>query len=441
MRTVIRVLALAVVLLCTATAQAAQVEVKGARLWSAPDQTRLVVDTAAPVKHKVFSLTGPHRLVIDVADARLVGDLPTADGGDRVVAGLRSGVREGDDLRIVVDLKQPVRAKSFVLQPNDTYGHRLVVDLEPRDPAAAPAPVRQVSGGAIRDVVVAIDAGHGGEDPGAIGPRGTREKDVTLAIARKLANRVDARRGMRAVLIRDGDYYIGLRQRIDKARKHRADLFVSIHADAFRDRRVRGSSVYTLSQGGATSEAARWLAERENRADQIGGVELREQNELLAKVLIDMSQNATMEHSGIAATKVLANLQRLGSVHQTRIQKAGFAVLKSPDVPSMLVETAFISNPDEEKRLGTGSYQNKLADSILAGVVDYFEDYPPPETLFAQRRDGGAPGSGRRHKIVHGDTLSEIARSYNVSLHSLRAANHLDDDTIRVGQVLVVPGG
>jgi N-acetylmuramoyl-L-alanine amidase len=292
----------------------------------------------------------------------------------------------------------------------------------------------------VRDVVVAVDAGHGGEDPGAIGPAGTREKDVTLAIARKLAKRIDARAGMRAVMIRDGDYYVRLRQRIDKARKHRADLFVSIHADAFRDRRVRGSSVYTLSHGGATSEAARWLAERENRADLIGGVELREQNDVLAKVLIDMSQNATMEHSGIAAAKVLANLQRLGSVHQTRIQKAGFAVLKSPDVPSMLVETAFISNPDEEKRLRTGSYQNRMADSILAGIVAYFEEYPPPETHFARRRGGDIGDGGRRHRIVQGDTLSEIARSYNVSLHSLRSANQLDGDRIRVGQVLVVPG-
>jgi N-acetylmuramoyl-L-alanine amidase len=443
--TVIRVLALTLSLLCAASAQAAQVEVKGARLWSAPDQTRLVVDIAAPIRHKVFALTGPDRLVIDVADARLAGELPTAKHDDLVIAGLRSGVREGDDLRIVVDLKQPVRAKSFLLAPNETYGHRLVVDLEPKAAAGdgkAAAAVRSVTGagGAVRDVIVAVDAGHGGEDPGAIGPAGTREKDVTLAIARKLAKRIDARTGMRAVMVRDGDYYVRLRQRIDKARKHRADLFVSIHADAFRDRRVRGSSVYTLSHGGATSEAARWLAERENRADLIGGVELREQNDILAKVLIDMSQNATMEHSGIAAAKVLANLQRLGNVHQTHIQKAGFAVLKSPDVPSMLVETAFISNPDEEKRLRSGSYQNRMADSILAGIVAYFEEYPPPETHFARRRGGDPGDGGRRHRIIPGDTLSEIARSYNVSLHSLRSANQLDSDRIRVGQVLVVPG-
>jgi len=336
-----------------------------------------------------------------------------------------------------------VRAKSFALQPNDTYGHRLVVDLEPKDPTAGPAPIRTRTGvgGAVRDVVIAIDAGHGGEDPGAIGPRGTREKDVTLAIARKLAAKVDAEPGMRAVMIRDGDYYVRLRERIARAREHRADLFVSIHADAFHDRRVRGSSVYTLSHGGATSEAARWLAERENRADLIGGVELREQNDVLAKVLIDMSQNATMEHSGIAATKVLANLRRLGDVHQRHIQKAGFAVLKSPDIPSMLVETAFISNPDEENRLRSGAHQDQIASSLLAGVRDYFDEYPPPETHFAQRRNGGGLSNGRKHRIERGDTLSEIARSYNVSLNSLRAANRLDGDRIRVGQVLVVPAG
>ena len=437
-----RVVILLLSLFCVAAAQAAQVQINGARLWSAPDQTRLVVDIAAPVQHKVFALSDPDRLVIDVADARLIGALPNAETTDLVVAGLRSGVRDGDDLRIVVDLKRAVRAKSFLLQPNDTYGHRLVVDLEPKDAAAGstPAPVRSVSGlgGAVRDVIVAIDAGHGGEDPGAVGAGGTREKDVTLSIARKLSAKVDAHPGMRAVMIRDGDYFVRLRQRIDKARKHRADLFVSIHADAFRDRRVRGSSVYTLSHGGATSEAARWLAERENRADLIGGVELREQNEVLAKVLIDMSQNATMEHSGIAASKVLANLQRLGDVHQTHIQQAGFAVLKSPDVPSMLVETAFISNPDEEKRLRSSGHQDKIAASILSGIVDYFDEYPPPETRFAQR--SGAAASGRKHRIEQGDTLSEIARSYNVSLHSLRSANRLDDDQIRVGQVLVVPG-
>jgi len=393
---------------------AAQTTVHGARIWNAPDHTRIVLDIAAPIRYRVFPLDNPPRLVVDLTDARLKGKLPDADSGDLLVSGLRSGVRDGDDLRVVMDLKQAARIKSFELGPNETYGHRLVIDLSPKDPGVAvlaaatataspsirnqqaslrlpPAGLSvQPKGGRQRDVIVAVDAGHGGEDPGAIGRSGTREKDVTLSIARKLAARIDKQKGMQAVLIRDGDYFVALRQRISKARKHQADLFVSIHADAFRDPSVRGSSVYTLSNGGATSEAAKWLAARENRADLIGGVNLAERNDVLASVLLDMTQNATIEHSSIAATRVLAKLRSLGHVHQTRIQQAGFVVLKSPDIPSMLVETAFISNPDEEKRLRNRSYQNQLADSLLSGILDYFREYPPPGTRFAQE-SGGSP--------------------------------------------------
>jgi N-acetylmuramoyl-L-alanine amidase len=427
-------------------ARAGQVTIQGARIWSAPDHTRIVIDTAAPVRHKIFALNNPDRLVVDIPDARLAGTLPAADTADLVVAGLRSGVREGDDLRVVLDLKQAVRVKSFLLEPNGTYGHRLVIDVSPKSGApvrdappqdleitsmqvasrsapAVSAPRHlsvQPKGSRHRDVIIAIDAGHGGEDPGAMGPSGTREKDVTLSISRKLAERINRQRGMRAVLIRDGDYFIPLRKRIEKARQFQADLFVSIHADAFDDRRVRGSSVYTLSNGGATSEAARWLAERENRADLIGGVNLAEQNDVLASVLLDMTQNATIEHSSIAAERVLSKLQALGDVHQTRIQKAGFAVLKSPDIPSMLVETAFISNPDEEKRLRSGSYQEKLADYLVEGIIDYFEEYPPPGTRFAREpaerpgdEMGALPATG-------GATFAEVARRYDLRLAAVR---------------------
>jgi len=447
MTTALRAL-LGTLLLCAAASSlAGQVTVKGARIWSAPDHTRIVIDTAAPVQHKVFALDSPDRLVVDIADARLVGDLPAADGGDLVVSGLRSGVRGGDDLRVVLDLKQAVKVKSFLLEPNGTYGHRLVIDVSPRSGApmrdapmvaARSTPVQaairgeppatttrhssvQPKGTRHRDVIVAVDAGHGGDDPGALGPSGTREKDVTLAISRKLADRINRQRGMRAVLIRDGDYFIPLRKRIEKARQYQADLFVSIHADAFKDRSVRGSSVYTLSNGGATSEAARWLAERENRADLIGGVNLAEQNDVLASVLLDMTQNATIEHSSIAAERVLSKLQSLGDVHQTRIQKAGFAVLKSPDIPSMLVETAFISNPEEEKRLRSGGYQGKLADYLVQGILDYFEEYPPPGTRFArepgERRGdemGAVPASGAT------TSFADVARLYDIKLSAVR---------------------
>ena len=406
----------AFVLVLSGQVLAEQTVVHGARIWNAPDHTRIVLDVAGPVSHNIFPLDDPPRLVVDLSDARLKGKLPGVDSDDVLVSGLRSGVRDGDDLRVVMDLKQSAKIKSFELDPNDTYGHRLVIDLSPKNPvdpaavlaaatATASPSIRkqqgatrqeakllsvQPKGGGQRNVIVAVDAGHGGEDPGAVGGSGTREKDVTLAIARKLAARIDKQKGMQAVLVRDGDYFVALRQRIAKARKHKADLFVSIHADAFTDPRVRGSSVYTLSNGGATSEAAKWLAARENRADLIGGVNLSERNDVLAGVLLDMSMNATIEHSSIAATRVLEKLRSLGHVHQTRIQQAGFVVLKSPDIPSMLVETAFISNPDEEKRLRNVKYQNQLADSLLAGILDYFREYPPPGTRFARQTERGA---------------------------------------------------
>jgi len=437
---------------------AGQIDVQSARISNAPDHTRLVLDVAGPLQHRVFSLPDPDRLVIDLTDARLSGKLATPHASDPLVGRIRSGIRDGDDLRLVLDLKQPARAKSFHLSPRDGHGHRLVIDLEPKTGNKAaprePAPVMAKADPGLslsvrskqppqRDVLIAIDAGHGGKDPGAMGAAGTREKDITLSIARKLAAKVERRRGMRALLIRDGDYFVHLRRRIEKAREHQADLFVSIHADAFKDRSVRGSSVFTLSYGGATSEAARWLAERENAADLIGGVDLPERNETLRKVLIDMSQSATLEHSGIAAEKVLVQLRTLGKVHQTRIQKAGFAVLKSPDIPSMLVETAFISNPEEEKRLRNASYQDRLAEKILLGIIDYFTEYPLPGTHFA-RNDGGDGGQGRRqagkYRIVAGDTLSEIAQSHSVTIAELRSANNLRDDQIRVGQVLTIPG-
>jgi N-acetylmuramoyl-L-alanine amidase len=432
-------------------------KIEGARIWHGPDHTRVVIDTVAPVRHKIFALEGPDRLVVDITDARLTGALPDASSEDLLVSGLRSGVRDGDDLRIVMDLKQAVKVKSFTLAPNDTYGHRLVIDVEPKSANAARAtlaPASKLAPDAAasprhlsvqpkytrhRDVVVAIDAGHGGEDPGAIGAGGTREKDITLTIARKLAARIDKQSGMRAVLVRDGDYFVALRQRIAKARKHDADLFVSIHADAFKDRRVRGSSVYTLSNGGATSEAAKWLADRENRADLIGGVSLAERNDVLASVLLDMTQNATIEHSSIAASRVLNKLSSLGKVHQRNIQQAGFVVLKSPDIPSMLVETAFISNPDEEKRLRSGAYQNKLADSLLEGIMDYFRDYPPPGTRFARQpgevRDD-ATSDVRDHRHGQGATLAKIARRYDLPIAAIGPTPRLDADAdrLRLGQ-------
>ena len=257
---------------------------------------------------------------------------------------------------------------------------------------------------------------------------------MVLAIARKLQKMVNGEPGMRAVLIRDGDYFVGLRERIKKARQYKADLFVSIHADSFKHSRARGSSVFTLSTKGASSEAARWLAEKENAADLIGGVRLDDKDEVLASVLLDLSQTATIEASTKVASRILDHLGDVNRLHKSHVEQAGFAVLKSPDIPSVLVETAFISNPEEERKLRSGAHQRKLAKAILKGVRAYFEKYPPPGTYLALRKEG------KRYVIRKGDTISTIARRYRVPMEVLRRSNGLDTDLLKVGDVLLIPG-
>ena len=427
-------------LLLPLSALAAPVEIRGARLWIAPDQTQLVIDADAAIEHKIFPVSAPDRLIIDIPEGRVTGKLPLAEPEDRLVKGVRSGVLANGQLRIVIDLKQGVRAKSFVLEPNERYGHRLVVDMAPKAialPAAgsSPATAKPATQGP-RDLIVAIDAGHGGEDPGAIGVNGTPEKDITLAIARKLANLINRETGMRAHLVRDGDYYLGLYKRIELGRQYDADLFVSIHADANQqDQDASGSSVFVLSKDGATSTQAKWLAEKENNADRIGGVNAVDKAPELSKLLWEMSKSGTLEFSNLAAQAVLANLSQVGVVHHGKVQKAGFAVLKAPDMPSMLVETAFITNPEEEKRLNSPDYQAKLAGAIMEGIKEYFANQPPPGTRWASK------GGGRQHVIGKGDTLGRIAKQYAVSVSSLRSLNRLEDGSLRVGQVLIIPEG
>ena len=413
---------------------AQQVAVNGLRMWTAPDHTRLVFDTSDGVEHSVFPLEDPQRLVIDLKSANARFTPPELNPNDPLISAVRTGSRnEGKDVRVVLDLKTSVRPKSFLLKPNPQYGHRLVVDLfDAGDAGVAQVVKKSIEEARSRDVVVAIDAGHGGEDPGARGPSGVHEKDVVLAVARKLAKLVDKEPGMRSVLIRDGDYYIPLRARIEKAHDARADLFVSIHADAFRDRRVRGSSVFTLSERGASSEAARWLADSENASDLIGGVTLDDKGDVLASVLLDLSQTATLEASNNLAQEMLNELRKTGKVHKPSVQSAGFVVLKSPDIPSVLVETAFISNPQEEKKLNDPLHQKRLAEGLMQGIRDYFNRYPPPGTLLAESQ-------AQEHVISRGDTLSTIAKRYRVSLNSLMQANGLSGDQIRPGQVLRIP--
>jgi N-acetylmuramoyl-L-alanine amidase len=366
------------------------VEVRAVRLWAGPDSTRVVLDLSGSAQHSLQVLRNPDRVVLDVAGARLAIGARTSPAGTGAVKQVRMARRPSGELRIVFDLVRPIQAKSFLAVPNNHYGYRLVIDLGVGQALETPVRAEHAPPDA-RDLIIAIDAGHGGEDPGAIGMNGTREKDVVLAIGRELALKINAEPGMKAVLTRNGDYFVPLRDRMRRARAQQADLFVSIHADSIRDRRVDGSSVYILSPRGATDEASRWLAERENASDLIGGVSLDDKDDVLASVLLDLSQSASLSASQVAAERVLRQLNRVGEVRKPQVQQARFMVLKSPDIPSMLVETAYISNPQEEQRLRAPPHQAKLAAAIHQGVRDYFYANPPAGTRVAQLAAGAAP--------------------------------------------------
>jgi N-acetylmuramoyl-L-alanine amidase len=363
------------------------VTLKDVRLWAGPDGTRLVFDLSAPVEHTLLTLENPDRVVVDIPAASMASEraLPEGQG---FVKQLRAAVQPNGDLRVVIDLSGPAQPHTFSVGPQQSRGHRLVLDLQPgkSSPAGPPSVVKTAADAHGRDIVVAIDAGHGGVDPGSIGKRGTYEKHVTLAIARRLKERIDREPGMRAVLTRDNDQFVEHRERIARARRQQADMFVSVHADAFHNRAVAGSSVYVLSARGASDESARWLADRENAADLIGGVSLDDKDSVLASVLLDLSQGASMSASVDAAEKVMNELYKIGNITNRGVKHAGFLVLKSPDIPSLLVETAFISNPLEESRLLDARHQQRLAEAIHQGVRSYFYANPPPGTLVAELR-------------------------------------------------------
>ena len=379
-------------LLAMLSSQAARaVDVKGVRLWADPDNTRVVVDLSGSTQHSLQVLHNPERVVLDVPGARLLKSAHTAPASAGAVKHVRAAPGPAGTVRLVLDLSRPIQAKSFLSKPNAHYGYRLVVDLGGAAAPRADKPIKiKHAPTDARDLIIAVDAGHGGEDPGAIGKNGTREKDVVLAIARELALKINAEPGMKAVLIRGGDYFVPLVERMRRARAQQADLFVSIHADSIRDRSIDGSSVYILSQRGASNEASRWLAERENASDLIGGVSLDDKDDLLASVLLDLSQSAAINASQIAAERVLHTLTQAGEIRKYEVQRAGFVVLKSPDIPSMLVETAYISNPQEEQRLRAPAHQARLAAAIHQGVHDYFYANPPMGTRIAQLAGAGA---------------------------------------------------
>ena len=485
-------LCMGVVLTIASLQSLASSAVQGVRLWRAPDHTRLVFDLSDRPEHSLSVVEGPERVIIDLANSRLQGTLQQVDLAATPIQRIRSGLRGDRDLRIVLDLQNSVRPESFLLGPSGDYGNRLVVDLYDKKPRGNGAPVNSlvpVAPGASdaapvtpqvavgpgasdavaatpvaemkinppqapaqpqsaplpqplpvrgRDILIAIDAGHGGEDPGAIGPRRIREKDVVLAIARQLEARVNQQPGYRATMIRGGDYFVPLQGRRDLARKTGADLFVSIHADAFTHSRARGSSVYALSQRGATSASAAFLAQRENGADLIGGVNLGAKDNQVAEVLTDLSMTASLDASLGVGGRVLHSMGRIAHLHKPHVEQAGFVVLKSPDMPSILVETGFISNPSEAARLGRADFQRSMARAIFSGVSDYFLATPPSDTLVAMNVRNGARAS--EYVIARGDTLSGIAERYRVSVAEIVKTNGLGDrGGIQAGQRIVIP--
>ncbi|NNM80437.1 MAG: AMIN domain-containing protein [Gallionella sp.] len=406
----------ALAMLLWLNAAEAGVSISSTRIWPAQDYTRLTIESKQSIRHNLFTINNPDRLVVDLEDVDINDTLNQLTGkigaDDPYIRSLRIGRFKPGIVRLVFDLKAEVKPQLFDLKPVGEYAYRMVLDIYPVHPVdpmmallesaasspqitepvatathidvpqsapvvAAPKPgPNGIPEMRARTLIIAIDAGHGGEDPGAHGRRGTHEKDVTLAIARKVKALVDDTPNMRGVLIRDGDYFIPLGGRVVKARKANADLFVSIHADAFIKPNARGSSVFALSEHGATSTAARWLAKKENEADLIGGVNLDIKDPYLARTLLDLSQTATINDSMKLAKYVLGELSNINDLHRGHVEQAGFAVLKSPDIPSILVETAFISNPDEESRLNDSAYQDKLAQAVLGGIKRYFAQNP-----------------------------------------------------------------
>ncbi len=457
-------------------------QVNNVRMWHSPNRTRVVFDVSKHIKHTVFNLKNPERLVIDIENGGLTKALPEIKEENRHIDAIRSGSPRAGVLRFVLELKKPLEAHSFVLTPNELYGYRLVLDLLDSDVEQSLTPPTQITSTvegqdtestigsspipvdqalpenetdrqstkfpvaeANQKIIIAIDAGHGGEDPGAIGHRGSREKKITLSIAKHLHQVVNADSRMHAFLVREGDYYIDLTRRRTLAKERGADIFVSIHADAFTKRSANGLSVFALSQRGATSAMARALAKKENASDLIGGVSLANKDEVLQKVLVDLSMTNTISESVNLGGRVLKELAKVGRLHSKRVEQASFVVLKSPDIPSILVETGFITNLAEEKKLRTSKYQKKIANAIHRALGEYYEQTPyynqatyssPNIASSSGTRTSGIP---KWHTIKRGDSLSSIAHKYGTTVAELKRINRLKRDTAILGKKLKLP--
>ena len=412
-----------------------------------PDYTRIVLEMRQYPHYKVFTLQHPDRLVLDIKNARIHFSLRYLALQHSFIKDIRSSDNH-QRLRMVFDLNKTITPKAFLLKPTSIHGYRIVIDLSSAHEQALHKAAKQQHKplklkayktvkkirDEQRDIIIVIDPGHGGKDPGATGPHGIHEKNVVLAIARDLQRKLNAIDGVHALLTRKGDYYLSLRERLRIARRDKADFFVAIHADAFYNRYARGASVFALSPRGATSEAARWLAEKENYSE-LGGIDLADKSNMLRSVLIDLSQTATIKQSIQVGDFVLHALGRVTILHHAKVEQARFVVLKSPDIPSLLIETGFITNSGEEKRLSSHWYQERLAKAIAQGTVSYFRIHPPPGSLFAYEKNE------RSYVVKRKDTIGGIAKKYHVSVAAIRKNNHLQNDIISVGQVLMLPPG
>ena len=413
-------------------ASARKAQVKDIRLSKSDGYVRLVFDMDSSVQHSIFSLHQPERIVLDLKNASMPHGMVDMIQANSLIRGIRSGIQNGHDLRVVFDLHEQVSPRSFLLTPSGKAGHRLVLDLHDSEKKSKETVSKKASKKELRDVVIVIDAGHGGRDPGATGRKGTKEKTVTLQMARKLEKLINAQRGMKAVLTRKDDRYLKLRHRIEKARKSNADMMISIHADSFPDPRARGSSIFALSVNGASSEMAQQLAENENASDvMFGDVSLSNDDPMVNKVLLDLSFTGGIESSLDIGDEVLKQIGTVNKVHKKTVQQAGFAVLKTPNIPSVLLETAFISNPREEKNLRSSAHQQKVAKAISRGVNSYFLRKAPPGTWLSEAITD--------YKVKPGDNLAVIANRFNTSVDNLRARNALQTNNLNAGQVLKIP--
>ena len=408
----------------------------GIRIHENPEATRVVLDLSGKAAYKYFRLEEPYRAVFDLkgttASTKLV--MPLAESSSKLLKLIRSGKRD-KDLRIVLETKQKTKVRSFSLQPIPPHTDRIVIDLYP-DKLLKKKVVKERKKAARRDVVVAIDAGHGGEDPGALGPRGIQEKQVVLQISKKLRAEIEKKKGFKGLLVRKGDYYMAHRKRTEFARENGADLFVSIHADAFTSSKVSGASIYTLSGGGAESEMGRFLANRANESDLFSGagtISIKGRADDVAKTIVDMIMDGKTLFSVKAGNAVLSRLQQATKLHKKQVEKAGFLVLKTSDIPSILVETGFISNPREARRLSQKDHQNRLSKAIAAGIWDFFYENPPPGTLVASLSNEVT------YRVQRGDTLSGIAQEFGVPSKAIKERNALRTSKIKIGQTLIIP--